>query len=43
MDKETEAEASRDWSVPSDRLPAELSWGSAELLWSSQCELRLCA
>ena len=42
-DKETEAEASRDWSVPSDRLPAELSWGSAGLLWSSWCKPRPCA
>ena len=25
-EKETEAEALRDWSVPFDRLPAELSW-----------------
>lgn len=39
-EKETEAEALRDWSVPSDRLPAELSWGSPELLWSSRCEPR---
>lgn len=41
-DKETEAEASHDWSVPSDRLPAELSWGPAEL-WSSRCKPPPCA
>ena len=42
-EKETEAEALRDWSVPTDKLLAELSWGSAELLWFSRCEPRPCA